>query len=89
MQEHEARSRTRGDRLGITDTPVCERFHGQRLWSPYTSREGIILAAVMVRIVGLAHSTFYYGVVRICQVLECAGYEVLYTRYSTKFWCEA
>ena len=36
MQEHEARSRTRGDRLGVTDTPVCERFHGQRLWSPYT-----------------------------------------------------
>ena len=37
MQEHEARSRTRGDRLGITDTPVCKWFHSQRLWSPYTS----------------------------------------------------
>jgi hypothetical protein len=35
MREHEARSRTCGDRLGVTDTPVCERFHGQRLWSPY------------------------------------------------------
>jgi len=34
-QEHEARCRTRGDCLGVTDTPVCERFHGQRLWSPY------------------------------------------------------
>ena len=38
MQEHEARSRTRGDRLGVTDTPVCERFHGQRLWSPYSGK---------------------------------------------------
>ena len=35
-QGHEARSSTRGDRLGVTDTPVCERFHGQRLWPPYT-----------------------------------------------------
>ena len=34
-QGHEARYRTCGDRLGVTDTPVCERFHGQRLWPPY------------------------------------------------------
>ena len=38
MREHEARSRTRGDRLGVTDSPVCERLHGQRLWSPYISQ---------------------------------------------------
>jgi hypothetical protein len=49
MREHEARSRTRGDRLGVTDTPVCERFHGQRLWSPYK---------VIVHIVSGLHGNF-------------------------------
>jgi len=37
-QGHEARYRTCGDHLGVTDTPVCEQFHGQQLWPPYTSR---------------------------------------------------
>ena len=35
-QGHEARYRTCRDRLGVTDTPVCKQFHGQRLWPPYT-----------------------------------------------------
>ena len=68
MQEHEARSRTRGDRLGVTDTPVCERFHGQRLWSPYRGLKAWICGAPIYR----AISTYY--LVDKCDLhfLECA-----------------
>ena len=57
MQEHEARSRTRGDRLGVTDTPVCEQFHGQRLWSPYSCIDDLVAVAVETAVgVGVAGS---------------------------------
>jgi hypothetical protein len=69
MREHEARSGTRGDRLGVTDTPVCERFHGQRLWSPYNVEgrtpylrfvrhvlEGLLLMASFLRSLNLTRT---------------------------------
>jgi len=42
-QGHKARSSTRRDCLGVTDTPVCERFHGHHLTMGHRRRGGRVV----------------------------------------------